>query len=105
MHAVVIPAYKPSAELVDLVQTLSEGFSAIIIVDDGSRPEFQKIFAAAAGVPGVQILRHAVHLGRGAALKTAFNHVLCGLSDVTGVVTADPHYQADDIQRVAAVLR
>ena len=75
--AVVIPAYRPSAGLIDVVRQLTgKALPAIVIVDDGSGPEYRDIFAQAATFPNVQVLRHAVNLGKGAALKTAFNHVL-----------------------------
>jgi glycosyltransferase involved in cell wall biosynthesis len=77
-HVVLIPAYRPSPGLVGLVSDLSaRGMRAIVLVDDGSGPEFRAIFDQAAQFPGVQVLRHAVNLGKGAALKTGINHALC----------------------------
>jgi glycosyltransferase involved in cell wall biosynthesis len=105
--AVVIPAYCPSAGMVDLVRNLAaRQIPAIIVVDDGSGPEFADTFAAAAALPNVQLLRHAVNLGKGAALKTAFNHLLCAYPDLAGVVTADAdgQHHPDDIVRVAETL-
>ncbi|HEY2017070.1 MAG TPA: bifunctional glycosyltransferase family 2/GtrA family protein [Bryobacteraceae bacterium] len=105
--AVVIPAYRPSAGLVDLVCALSQGASPpIVIVDDGSGPEYRDIFIRAAAFPGVQILRHAVNLGKGAALKTAINHLLCTVPGLAGIVTADAdgQHHPHDIQRVADAL-
>jgi glycosyltransferase involved in cell wall biosynthesis len=105
--AVVIPAYKPSAALVDLVRTLSKtALPAVVIVDDGSGPEYREVFAQASALPRVELLRHAVNLGKGAALKTAFNHVLCAYPDIAGVVTADAdgQHHPDDIRRVAETL-
>jgi glycosyltransferase involved in cell wall biosynthesis len=104
--AVVIPAYRPSAGLVDLVRALDGRDGPVVVVDDGSGPEFAATFAAAAAFPHVQLLRHAVNLGKGAALKTAFNHVLCTMPDVTGVVTADAdgQHHPEDIQGVAETL-
>jgi glycosyltransferase involved in cell wall biosynthesis len=104
--AVVIPAYRPSAGLVDLVRSIAGRIGPIVIVDDGSGPEFAATFAAAAGCPGVELLRHAVNLGKGAALKTAFNLVLCAMPDVAGVVTADAdgQHHPEDIEGVAATL-
>src|SRR5258706_12276772 len=106
--AVVIPAYRPSDNLVDLIRALSErGVAAIVIVDDGSGPEFQEVFSRAARSRSVHLLRHAVNLGRGAALKTAIDHALCTFSDLAGVVTADSGDvdDAEDILRVAAALK
>ena len=59
-----------------------------------------------AAFPNVQLLRHAVNLGKGAALKTAFNHVLCTYPELAGVVTADAdgQHHPDDIERVAETL-
>ena len=74
-----------------------------MIVDDGSGPGFRDIFASVAEFPKVQVLRHAVNLGKGAALKTAFNHVAVHLPGPGGVVTADAdgQHHPDDIERVA----
>jgi len=107
----VIPAYRPSGGLVDLVRTLSEQAApaivpAIIIVDDGSGPEYRDVFSRVARFPNVQLLRHAVNLGKGAALKTAINHVLCTFPSLAGIVTADAdgQHHPEDIQRVAGAL-
>src|ERR1017187_2450136 len=105
--AVVIPAYRPSAALVEVVRALAgRQFPAILVVDDGSGPEFHGIFADAGALPGVQLLRHATNLGKGAALKTGINHALCTIPDLAGVVTADADGQHDpgDIERVGEAL-
>jgi glycosyltransferase involved in cell wall biosynthesis len=104
--AVVIPAYRPSAGLVDLVRALAGRVDPIVIIDDGSGPDFAATFRQAAAFPNVQLLRHAVNLGKGAALKTAFNHVLCTMPDVAGIVTADAdgQHHPEDIEGVAASL-
>jgi hypothetical protein len=102
--AVVIPAYRPSAGLIDLVRELSgKALGPIVIVDDGGGPDYRQIFEQAAAFPNVQVLRHAVNLGKGAALKTAFNHVLCTMPGAIGVVTADAdgQHHPDDIEEVA----
>src|ERR1035437_2057041 len=107
-HVVLIPAYRPSAGLVDLVSDLSaRGMRAILLVDDGSGPEFREIFDQAAQISGVQVLRHAVNLGKGAALKTGIKHALCVFPGLIGIVTADAdgQHHPEDIVRVAASLR
>ena len=105
---VLIPAYKPPAGLVDLVRDLSgRGMASILLVDDGSGPEFRAIFEEAAQFPGVEVLRHAINLGKGAALKTGINHALCAFPGLIGIVTADAdgQHHPEDIERVAASLR
>jgi glycosyltransferase involved in cell wall biosynthesis len=67
--AVVIPAYRPSAGLIDLVRHLAaKGPAAIVIVDDGSGPEYRDTFEAVAAFPNVQQLRHHENLSTTAAL-------------------------------------
>lgn len=98
----IVPAYNPPWRLVDLVSDLSTvGFRQIVVVNDGSHPGCNPVFSAVLDNPDVQVLRHAVNLGKGAALKTGFNHVLCGIPDCRGVVTldADGQHLIEDVRR------
>jgi glycosyltransferase involved in cell wall biosynthesis len=102
--AVLIPAWQPEDRLVGLIESLSAaGFGALIVVDDGSSSESQHLFQSIAALPGVHLLRHAVNLGKGRALKTGMNYVLAELPQIQDVVTADADGQhtATDIVRVA----
>ena len=100
---IVIPAYEPTAKLIELVEDLSRDQRAIVVVDDGSSLPCREVFSKAAAFPNVTLLSHAVNLGKGQALKTAFNHVLLTTAaDAVGVVTADADGQhlAADIRRI-----
>jgi len=102
--AVLIPALRPGLPLVDLVRELARSpVERIVVVDDGSGPEFRHRFAECEQLPRVEVLQHAVNLGKGAALKTGINHILCAYPDLAGVVTADAdgQHQAGDVLRVA----
>ncbi|HWC97820.1 MAG TPA: bifunctional glycosyltransferase family 2/GtrA family protein [Candidatus Sulfopaludibacter sp.] len=104
--AVVIPAYRPTSALLELIQSLDGSGDPILLVDDGSGPDFEGVFARAAAFPSVHLLRHDSNRGKGAALKTAIRYALDAYPDLTGIVTADAdgqHHPAD-IQRVAATL-
>jgi glycosyltransferase involved in cell wall biosynthesis len=105
----LIPAYRPDAQLVGLVETLArdQDFAGIIVVDDGSGPACREIFAAVARIARVVVLRHAVNLGKGAALKTGINHALVAWPDLLGVVTvdADGQHRPADVHRVGERLR
>jgi len=73
---VVVPAYLPDATLPDLVRDLAaRGLPDVLVVDDGSGPAHAATFAALAR-RGVEVLRHDDNRGKGAALRTAFAHVL-----------------------------
>jgi putative flippase GtrA len=54
----------------------------------------------------VHVLRHAVNLGKGRALKTGFNFVLDRFPHLLGVVTADAdgQHRVEDVVRVAEAL-
>ena len=76
-----------------------------IVVDDGSGAEFRTIFDR---VPDFAVLlRHEVNRGKGAALKTAMQHVLDALPDCDLALTADAdgQHKYADILRVNQVAR
>jgi glycosyltransferase involved in cell wall biosynthesis len=110
--AILVPAYRPSPALTELLSELSQLGESMefrptyIVVDDGSGREYASVFEAAAAIPGVTVIRHAVNLGKGAALKTGFNYILTQRPDVDGVITADAdgQHRPADIARVGQEL-
>ncbi|MGA3240487.1 MAG: glycosyltransferase [Bryobacteraceae bacterium] len=98
VKALVIPAYQPSESLLHLLQDLTAGlFAAIVVVDDGSGPAYAEIFARVAAFPNVQIVRHAVPIGRGAALRTGIHAALSTAPHLTAVVTTDITHSAKEV--------
>jgi putative flippase GtrA len=75
----------------------------MVVVDDGSAPEFRSRFEEVRTYSEVALLQHAVNLGKGAALRTGFNHALYTWPEIKGVVTADAdgQHSPTDIVRVA----
>lgn len=87
---VIIPAYEPGKKLVPFVQELIDaGIQNIVIVDDGSGENYRAIFEQIEKIPECVVLHHAVNLGKGRALKTAFNECLYRFPTAIGCVTAD----------------
>lgn len=87
---VIIPAYEPDEKLTALLQKLREkGFERIVVVDDGSGEAYRSLFDTAQEQYGCTVLRHAVNLGKGRALKTGFNHCLLAYPEAAGCMTAD----------------
>ncbi|MEW6055156.1 MAG: bifunctional glycosyltransferase family 2/GtrA family protein [Bdellovibrionota bacterium] len=108
LPVLIIPAYQPERRLVSLVDDLlASGFPSILVVDDGSAPEKTPIFDELRKKNGVSVLSHAVNLGKGAALKTAFNHILVHMKESFGAVTldADGQHLPADVLKVAAGLK
>ena len=104
---VVIPSLNPDAKLLSTVCSLrNEGFTRIVVLDDGSRPETVAIFSQVEREYGCEMLRHPLNLGKGRALKTAFMHVLNTCPDCVGVVTvdADGQHKAEDVAACAKAL-
>lgn len=104
---IIIPAYQPSKPLLNLVNDLLDldPEQKIIVIDDGSDLGSSRIFDAIRGK--VLILKHAINMGKGQALKTAFNYVLLNFAECVAVVTADADGQhtASDIYRVRDAVR
>ena len=105
---VVIPAYKPGSVLVDIAEGLagSPHVREVVVVDDGSGPDYAPIFYSLAREGRARILSRKVNRGKGEALKQGFETALCRFPDSSGVVTADADGQhlVMDILRVAEAL-
>ncbi len=104
--AVLIPARNPAEDLCPFVTELfSAGFAVVVVVDDGSSLSCRGVFDSLAGA-GAHVLRHAVNLGKGRALKTGFNFVLDCFPQLLGAVTADAdgQHRVEDVVRVADAL-
>ncbi len=86
----IVPSLNPDEKFLRVVEGLVEaGFESIILVDDGSRPDCRVWFERAMEYPQCTLLRHGKNLGKGRALKTAFNHFLSLENGHVGVVTLD----------------
>ena len=92
-YGFVIPAFNPDEHLLSVVKEIqSQSNNIIFIIDDGSKPECEDVFIALQNdldTQNIIFIRHAVNLGKGAALKTIFNHILTNFPEIEGVVTLD----------------
>lgn len=97
---VLIPAYRPPDCLEDLCETILAGGREVVVVDDGSGPEFGAMFAALPS--GVVVLHSAENQGKARALKTGLQYIHEQMPHCAAVVTADADGQHDpaDIERV-----
>ena len=106
---VIIPAFNPDEKLfVKFAKEVVQNFSKIVVVNDGSDEECNSIFEKVAQVSSnIVILKHSVNLGKGRALKTAFNYVLNAYPDCVGSVAADCDGQhgIDDVIKCAESLK
>lgn len=100
---ILIPSYEPDQRLPQLVADLGKA-APIVIVDDGSGPAYQSVFAECSR-RGAAVLHHQRNRGKGAALKTGFAYAATAFPG-QAVVCADSDGQHSpvDILRVATEL-
>lgn len=98
---IIIPAYKPHKEIMQgFIERLQNHFKKIVVVNDGSGEEYKEFFKTIEQ-QGIQVLKHNINLGKGRAIKTAFNFCLNTYQNIKGTVTADcdgQHYIKDIIK-------
>ncbi len=90
LPSLVLPAYNPTPHLLRLIHLLEQTSPdlKIIVVNDGSAAEGLAVLRQAETL-GVEVLHHASRRGKGAALKTAFQHFLqYHDANSPGVITA-----------------
>ena len=99
--AIVIPAYQPSARLVDLAKYFCGCGYMVIIVDDGSGAAYSPIWKAISDE--TIIIHHPKNRGKGAALKSAFELIFHGMPEINCILTvdADGQHLPSDVDRVA----
>ena len=107
--ALIIPSLNPDDKLLPYMKRLiANGFKKIILVDDGSSEEYQAVFEAAAALPECDLLVHTVNMGKGRALKDAFNFYCQKYAGkYLGVITvdADGQHTVEDVVRLDASLK
>ena len=104
---IIIPAFQPDKNMLKLIgKLLEDPCCRIVVVDDGSGPAYREYFDALEIFDRVDILCHEFNKGKGAALKTAFKHVIRRYPG-TCVVTADADGQhlPEDIKKIYAAIQ
>ena len=104
---VLIPSLEPDERLPKYVDSLlAAGFGQVLVVNDGSGPEYQPIFDEIAARDRCRVLGYPVNHGKGYALRYGIQY-LKDHTDFDGVITADADGQhtAPDTLKLAAELR
>lgn len=89
---IVIPSYEPDDRFPAILKDLvAADLTPIVVVDDGSGPDYLSFFSEARSILGDRgvVLTHDVNKGKGRALKTAFSYILENFSSAVGCITAD----------------
>ena len=118
-YIALIPAYEPDEKIKKLADELAERGFDIVVVDDGSGPDYAELFEELS--QKATVLTHAVNRGKGAALKTGLSYInkymaytesvltpagaetVSGRDAVIVTVDADGQHLPDDVLRVAEI--
>ena len=105
MDTVLIPAYEPDEELIRLAKELHEAGFALVVVDDGSGPAYEKIFDQVKAYG--HVLTHGENRGKGAALKTGMVYIRDHMPQAEHFITcdADGQHLVKDVIRVSERLQ
>ena len=89
---IVVPAYNEELTIGSVV-ALARKYGDVLVVDDGSTDRTSEI----AKEVGALVIRHKRNLGKGRALKTAFDYALNKEYDVIVTMDADGQHNPDEI--------
>lgn len=104
---IVIPTLNPDVDLLEnFVKNLKKDFKNILIVNDGCRKEYDDFFENLEK-DGVEVIKHYINMGKGRALKDAFNYLLNKYPKLEGIVTADSdgQHSIKDIKKCAELVK
>lgn len=95
---IVIPGFNEEPVLGEVLDELVAKYpsAVIVVVDDNSTDQTYEVAASRA----VHLLRHAVNLGQGAALRTGINYALSLGAEVVVTFDADGQMNPDDIEHL-----
>ena len=99
---IIIPSLNPNEKLIKLTNELIDfGFNDIIVVNDGSTSEYDKIFNNLPSI--IKIIKHDINRGKGEALKSAINR----LNDTDAFITVDGdgQHKIKDVIKVKNALK
>ena len=102
---IVVPTVDPDeAIMAKFLKELHKKFNHILVVNDGSKKVHDAFFKKLEK-DGIVVLKHYKNLGKGRALKNAFNYLLNEYKDIEGVVTCDSdgQHSVKDIENIAEI--
>lgn len=91
---IVIPAFNEERKIGEVLNDLkSAGYNNLVVVDDGSRDKTSQI----ASEYNVNVIRHTINRGQGAALKTGINFALANGADIIITFDSDGQHCVEEI--------
>ena len=103
---ILIPSFEPDKKFINYVQQLKNYFSSIVVVNDGSKAEYQPIFDSINQYDEVQVIGYNTNKGKGYALKHGYKYINDTIHDYSGIITVDCDGQhlVEDVYQIAEQL-
>ena len=100
-ETVLIPAYEPDAKLIHFLGELKRDGFGLVVVDDGSGPQYRSVFEQAKKYANV--ISYETNRGKGYALKTGLQSLAADKDKESIIITADAdgQHKAEDVLRIA----
>jgi glycosyltransferase involved in cell wall biosynthesis len=89
----LIPAYNESARIANVIRDALPHVATVVVIDDGSADTT----AAVAEAAGATVIRHPQNRGKGAAIKTALDHLAQSDADAGIFLDADGQHDPAEI--------
>jgi len=99
--AVAIPAFDAAESIAAVARRTLAMAAEVVVIDDGSRDGTGDVARAC----GVTVLTHAVNLGKGRALKAAFDHLFARGCDAVVTIDADGQHPPEEMPKLLAPWR
>lgn len=93
---IAVPAYEAEETIGDVVARCRRVADIVVVVDDGSGDRTAERAAAA----GATVLAHTDNLGKGRALKTAFDHLFAAGLDAVVTLDADAQHPPEEAPKL-----
>ncbi|MGN1129972.1 MAG: glycosyltransferase family 2 protein [Ruminococcus sp.] len=102
---ILIPAYNPENTLCTLSKQLKELSFEVLIVNDGSNPEYDNIFNKASEY--ATVIGYSKNRGKGYALKKGIEYIKNNYREINGFITADAdgQHSVEDIIKISRALK
>lgn len=94
--AVVVPAFDEARRVGRVIRRMPPWVDAIVVVDDASRDETAAA-AESTHDARVEVVRHRLNRGVGAAIVTGYGRAVLGGADVIAVMAGDDQMDPDDL--------